>query len=955
MSNPKTHWKVLSSEHFDLIYDAKQQDLALFYLVRLESAWSKLATLWSIRPERIPIAIVDRTDLTNGYATPLPYAHSVFFPVLPGPLESISEMGDWAENIAIHELTHILSFEQRRGTVSFLSKIFGNIMTPNLLLPRWWLEGVAVDAETRLSNQGRLRSNYQDAILRALAKSSRWQKIKYPEINESSLPTWPYGARPYLFGSLIWSEMIALEGEKMIQELHTVYGGRFPFFLSGPIDERFKEKSLADLFYQTKNDLQTRIDAQEKALTKAPLTNGSPFKDENFIEMFSSQISPNGLYLALLAKNDSLKRSIQIYKRSDTNEEFLAKHRIENFSSDQDPETPLPDLKIPKPNDAPPGGTINRLSWMPDSNQIVFDLVKEVDWFHDASDLWIYSVKKAKAEQLTFDQRAREPAPSPRGEKIAFIQISAGKTDLAIFDLKSRQVQQLSNTQFMQRLAWPTWISDHEIVVSLRDKKSEKLVLYDISNQQSKVLNIIEGEETLPFYKNGRFFFIGNQNGIRNIYETSLDFKNPMALTHIWTGAYGCDWDESRRELWITQISDNGFELTRVSQNKLNNSQPQNLPKVQNLLSDRYPVKNLDSTQQDTPKYEENEYSTFSYLLPHYWLPFFYFDDKGVQASISTGSTDPIGIHAYNLFASYDSNTRHGNYQLNYLNQSFRSTLGFLANHLSSTLADINEQSMTETLSAYALTQLNGISTDLSLLTGVEGQRNQKFRSDTKKVGPTIGLSYVDIQQSGEQISPEAGGSISLNNTYFTGGEELSSYNLAQLEISKYGKFPWLHHHAWFFSAKGQYADRNIQIADYEASHSTAGSAPPGLFAATPRGYVSGAFLSKSFAQGTLEYRFPISRLDFGFNKFALFNKRLSAAVVTDWIGLEGYQYNTKLDTPIYQRVSDWKVFGSGGLELNWDITLGYHFEMKVILGAYMPFNNDFVKSEPTWGLGLGI
>jgi hypothetical protein len=238
--DPSIHWKVASTAHYDLIYDAEQQELADLYADRLEKARLKLGLLWKDLPERVTVILNDRTDLTNGYATSIfTYPHVMLFPVLPDPQETISEYGDWAEELVIHELTHIQSFEQRRGVPKFLYQIFGSVSTPNQVLPPWWLEGVAVDTETRLSAHGRLRSNYQDASLRALALSDRWAGIHLAELNSADTPTFPYGSRRYLYGSLMWSEMIALEGEKMVNDLQVAFGGRLPWFLSAPIQENY--------------------------------------------------------------------------------------------------------------------------------------------------------------------------------------------------------------------------------------------------------------------------------------------------------------------------------------------------------------------------------------------------------------------------------------------------------------------------------------------------------------------------------------------------------------------------------------------------------------------------------------------------------------------------------------------------------------------------------------------
>lgn len=950
---PSLEWKVLSSAHFDLIYDAQQQELAELYLVRLESARTKLSSVWQKLPERLPVVLNDRTDLTNGYAAPIPYLHSMLFPSLPGPMESISELGDWAENIAIHELTHILTFEQKRGAVAFLANIFGSIITPNMLLPRWWLEGVAVDAETRFSNQGRLRSNFQDATLRALASSSRWQEFQYPEINQFDIPSWPYGARPYLFGSLMWSEMIALEGAKMIHELNDAMGGRAPYFLSAPIKNKLKGENLPGLFELTKQSTLERVEKQKLILEQQPLTSAKKFIDPDFIESFSPRISPDGKKMAFLAKDDSLKRTIQILVRPELSQSFSPSHRLKQFGPGQEVSTQTPDIQIPRiTDDAPPGGTISRISWLPDSQSFVFDLVSEVNWFHDHSDLWIYSLKDSKAKQLTHNLRGREPDVSSDGSYVAYVGLEAARTHLAIYDLKAKTAKIIFRPQALHRVSWPTWIDKNNILFSIRNSNSEILMSFNLQTGLAKEINLGLSEASLPFVGTRAIYFVSNQNGVRNLYRADSQFKKATPITHLWTGAYSGDWDPHRSELWLTQIGENGFELVNLAEKDFS-LKADALPKIDPLFADRYPAQSqtelapLNSTQA--------EYSALSYLMPRYWLPFFFFDDKGLQASVSTSGFDPLGKHSYTIFGSYDSATKLGSYQLTYLNHTQKPKLLFAATKLSSYLADPNDITWNEQNSADAIFQLSNLSTELELILGAESFSHEVFGVKASSYGARVGLKYSNFSQTGNQISPESGGEVRAFDRHYFSSKEDDEFNQANLSATKFGKIPWFKHHAWMARVSGQYINHKVSIANYASTVSSLAALPPGTDAMQMRGYVSGAFLGQSMAQGTLEYRFPIRRIDWGGNYFPFYAKRISGAFVGDLIGLDGYQYDAESEPAKYRRVTNWKGFGSVGFESKFDFNLGYHLDMQMILGVYVPVGSEYTKSEPRLGLALGL
>ena len=63
-------------------------------------------------------------------------------------------------------------------------------------------------------------------------------------------------------------------------------------------------------------------------------------------------------------------------------------------------------------------------------------------------------------------------------------------------------------------------------------------------------------------------------------------------------------------------------------------------------------------TSDDTNGLVEKPYSAWNYMIPRYWMPFGYVLDGGFGLQASTGSTDPLGRHAYNLAAEWDSLTK---------------------------------------------------------------------------------------------------------------------------------------------------------------------------------------------------------------------------------------------------------------------------------------------------------
>ena len=171
-----TKWRTLKTEHFTLFYPAELADEAWEVLQTLEYYRPRIEQLTGNRRQHLPVVLNDHGVTANGMANPVyNQIHLYWYPPRAG---SIGTVEDWYTLVAIHEYTHILQMTNVGGGAKVLCSVVGDILSPNLWVPDWIIEGIAVYTESQLSSfQGRLNDGLYDAYIGARVADGRFPKI----------------------------------------------------------------------------------------------------------------------------------------------------------------------------------------------------------------------------------------------------------------------------------------------------------------------------------------------------------------------------------------------------------------------------------------------------------------------------------------------------------------------------------------------------------------------------------------------------------------------------------------------------------------------------------------------------------------------------------------------------------------------------------------------------------
>lgn len=932
--DPKISWKRIETPHFDVIFDANHQELANSMALSLEQIYVQMGTYFDRFPGKTAVIIDDHSDNTNGSASAVPYEIIYAQPILPSAQDTLSDYGHWSKELVLHEYAHILSFQPRRGIMSVLYSIFGSIVTPNMLLPRWFEEGVAVDLETRESRHGRLRSTFQDGSLRAMISNNTLRSFSLDELNETRLESWPYGARPYLFGSLMWTEMIAQKGTNTIRDLHEAYGGRVPYFLAAPLDAKLG-KTYREVFYDMLDRVETAGLKQLEQIKSKPIT-PLQFFNNPYLESWGAVVSPNQQWIASVAKKDSLRNTLLFYQRGKT---------------ESQPTTFLPTTKLAKI----PVGQIQKLSWTPDSQTVFFDFINDVDAYSERSDIWMYDLSMQKATQITKALRAREPSVDRSGNWILFVRLQAGKTHLSLYDRSKQSWKDLIQGKLDERISSPIFWDENTVLFCRRDLHGyEPLMKLDLPTGKTSVV-LPQFSQVRHLQKTERgLTFTSSVNGVENAY-VSANLTQAQALTNSTSYIQSVSFDASSGKYIATELGSEGFHVGLLEKPYYEMTNDP-LPVLSPMLAKEYPLPdtstNAHSTAEASRDIKDPEpYQGWKYLRPHYWIPLSFYSNSTQQSfGFLTSASDPIQHHALQLNGEYattktqTSDTSKFSYVVSYTNRQWKPSLSLGVGELqfspwyASFPIDRSFQSLTaewpmESYSKYLTGSLGAQHVKDSFL----GVQHEEFIFQGR-------LNYSNVSTaSGAQVDSESGSAWTFGIRQHQSENDLikDMQNVFGSYKKYFSQFLPTHH---VLMIRGQFLITNAWpfTKDLKMVSMTPSSLTEESYIF--RGRPTGTYGAKDLGLLNLEYSFPLLKLGKGFDEKPIFLRRLNGRLILDAMSFKGVEYiGTSAGTSVAETraITNSREVLAAGAELEFDTTMGYHFPITWVFGWYKGSTSD--------------
>ena len=244
--DPRLSFRTISTPRFDIHFHQGEEAQARRLAALAETVAADLDKTLGPASGRVQVVLVDQSDLSNGWATPLPYNTIEISAAAPSPGSLIGNTDDWLRLVFAHEYTHIVHLSRGRGWIGGLRKAMGRmpLLYPNLYLPIWQIEGIAVHEESAITGQGRIPDRNFRALVDVAAGANQFAPL---DRAGGGLVDWPAGQTPYAYGAFFHEFLKARYGEAALRQLTDATAGRIPYLGSRAFKKLFG-RSLGDLW-----------------------------------------------------------------------------------------------------------------------------------------------------------------------------------------------------------------------------------------------------------------------------------------------------------------------------------------------------------------------------------------------------------------------------------------------------------------------------------------------------------------------------------------------------------------------------------------------------------------------------------------------------------------------------------------------------------------------------------
>jgi Tol biopolymer transport system component len=607
--DPRLQFKTLSTQRFDIHYHQGEEAEARRLASIAEGVAAKLDGTLGRPSGRVQVILVDQTDLSNGWATPLPFNTIEIVAAAPAAKSSLGNTDDWLQLVFSHEYTHIVHLSRGAGWIGGLRRAFGRmpLLYPNLFLPIWQIEGIAVHEESGVTGRGRVPASDFRAILGVAARASRVEPLD--RVN-GGLIAWPSGQGPYVYGAYFHEFLAKKYGEAALARLTDATAGQLPYFGSLAFKKVFK-RSLGDLWNEFESATRSETNALAPSAAANRLTHdGFSVFAPRFTSngrLYYSTVNPHG-FPSLRSLDPDLSRSRKVANR------YL--------------------------------GSGMGVS----ASLLVFDQIEVVNNVGLQSDLYVVSPETGSVRRLTHEARAGDPDITPDGHTLVFTIQRADRRDLATMtlpaDRRSRATIETLISEPHVYFASPRWSRDGRSIAAERGRG--EIVLIDPTQKRvvETVATAPTGRAVTPSWMpDGSLLFASDRDGAFRIYRIDPRTGQTRRLEGTGPDARAPEVSADGKTLVFVGYTVDGYDLFSLPVDTATWT-------IADVQTSGSPV-STNVAGGPLPEVVPRPYSSWRTVWPRFWTPIVEVDADEWIVGVATAGNDALGRHAYALQAGW--------------------------------------------------------------------------------------------------------------------------------------------------------------------------------------------------------------------------------------------------------------------------------------------------------------
>ena len=213
---PLLAWEGFETRHFIIYFPPGREGEALKALGYLEKYYHRVSTLTGNPGLKTIVVIQDMGLSSNGFTDPfVPSIH--LYTSSPYPSPEFGAMRSWWRQVSIHEFTHAAHLSRAEGTPRLIRWAIGRAFLPNLFLPEFMIEGIAVYSESTLVPfEGRLNEGFYEAYLRSTTPFDLSFLMGEPTV-------YPFYSMRYIYGGEFTKFLAESHGEESLTRYINTY------------------------------------------------------------------------------------------------------------------------------------------------------------------------------------------------------------------------------------------------------------------------------------------------------------------------------------------------------------------------------------------------------------------------------------------------------------------------------------------------------------------------------------------------------------------------------------------------------------------------------------------------------------------------------------------------------------------------------------------------------------